>query len=237
MIRKKLTDFSDMIMRKNKNAAAGRARLHAADEDQVGVAGRGGHSPGQAVGGRRVQQHAADAHRRRQLRGRDPRSAGQGNRRVFHRGEERGRPDDAARRRRREDAIHGDVQTERNGGGRFHRRRFERLVGIALRRLPPEFADYLDNVAILVADEASPEQMMHSETGSDDLLFGLYEGIPRTARSEAYGMVIPDRITLFRRAFEESCASEAEMIEEIRRTIIHEVGHHNGWGEDRLRDV
>jgi len=50
-------------------------------------------------------------------------------------------------------------------------------------------------------------------------------------------MVIPDRITLFRRTFEESCETEADTVEEIRRTIIHEVGHHCGWGEDRLRNV
>lgn len=118
-----------------------------------------------------------------------------------------------------------------------HRRRFERLVGLAMRRLPPEFEAYLDNVAILIADEPSAEQRGRSEPGTDEMLFGLYEGIPLTERGGHYGMVLPDRITLFRRAFEVAGETEADIVEEIRRTIIHEVGHHRGWGEDRLKDV
>jgi predicted Zn-dependent protease with MMP-like domain len=111
------------------------------------------------------------------------------------------------------------------------------LVGIALRHLPADFARYLDNVAILVADVPSPDQDAASGLAEDEILFGLYEGVPRTQRSAAYGAVLPDRITLFRHAFEAACVGEAATIEEIRRTIIHEVGHHVGFGEDRLREV
>jgi predicted Zn-dependent protease with MMP-like domain len=103
--------------------------------------------------------------------------------------------------------------------------------------LPAEFARYLDNVTILVADAPSLEQRRASELADDDVLFGLYEGVPLTQRSTAYGSVLPDRITLFRRAFEFACDGEAATIEEIRRTIVHEVGHHVGFGEERLRDV
>ena len=71
----------------------------------------------------------------------------------------------------------------------------------------------------------------------DEVLFGLYEGIPATERTLAYGSVLPDRITLFRRTFESQCTGEAATIEEIRRTILHEVGHHVGFGEERLKDV
>ena len=118
-----------------------------------------------------------------------------------------------------------------------HRRRFERLVGVAMRRLPPEIASYLDNVAILIADEPTAEQLGRTESGHDEVLFGLYEGVPLTERSSQYSLVLPDRITLFRRTFELECASEDEMLEEIRRTLLHEVGHHAGFGEDRLKDV
>jgi predicted Zn-dependent protease with MMP-like domain len=116
-----------------------------------------------------------------------------------------------------------------------HRRRFERLVGAAMRRLPPAFKRYADEVAILIADSPSPEQRASLRLAADDLLFGLYEGTPVTQRSSAYGMVLPDRITLFRRAFEQSCDTETAMIEEIRRTIIHEVAHHWGFEEDQLK--
>jgi predicted Zn-dependent protease with MMP-like domain len=119
----------------------------------------------------------------------------------------------------------------------FHRRRFERLVGVAMRQLPSEFASYLDNVAILIADEPTAEQLGSTESGDDEMLFGLYEGVPLTERSAVYSLVLPDRITLFRHTFEQECASEADMIDEIRRTILHEVGHHAGFGEDRLKDV
>jgi predicted Zn-dependent protease with MMP-like domain len=116
-----------------------------------------------------------------------------------------------------------------------HRRRFERLIGSAMRKLPPEFAHYLDGVAILVADEPSPEQRASLGLADDDVLFGLYEGTPETHRSSSFGMALPDRVTLFRRAFEESGDSEAATIEEIRRTIIHEVAHHWGFEEDQLK--
>jgi predicted Zn-dependent protease with MMP-like domain len=118
-----------------------------------------------------------------------------------------------------------------------HRRRFERLVELAMRRLPPEIASYLDNVAILIADEPTAEQLGRAESGEDDVLFGLYEGVPLTERSYLYAPVLPDRITLFRRTFEQECAGEAELLEEIRRTILHEIGHHAGFGEDRLKDL
>ena len=118
-----------------------------------------------------------------------------------------------------------------------HRRRFERLVEVARRRLPPEIRHYLGSVVIRIADEPDSEQRRTSELAEADILFGLYEGVPLVERSAGYGMTLPDRITLFRRTFERACSDEAETIEEIRRTIIHEVGHHLGFDEDALRDV
>jgi predicted Zn-dependent protease with MMP-like domain len=106
-----------------------------------------------------------------------------------------------------------------------------------MRRLPPEFESYLDNVAIVTADEPTAEQLGDTSSGADEVLFGLYEGVPLTERSAGHTLVLPDRITLFRRTFEKECSTEDDMIEEIRRTILHEVGHHAGFGEDRLKDV
>lgn len=106
-----------------------------------------------------------------------------------------------------------------------------------MRHLPPDFAQYLHNVAITVADAPSPEQRRTSGLADDEVLFGLYEGIPIAERTAHYGSVLPDRITLFRRTFDTECTGESATIEEIRRTIIHEVGHHVGFGEERLKDV
>ncbi len=105
-----------------------------------------------------------------------------------------------------------------------------------MRRLPPDFARFLDNVAILALDEPSPAQRASARLGPGETLFGLYEGIPRTQRTSAYGMALPDRISLFRKPLEAACASEAELIDQIRRTIIHEVAHHAGYEEEQLRD-
>src|SRR5579859_7587569 len=84
----------------------------------------------------------------------------------------------------------------------FHRRRFERLVGVAMRQLPPEFERYLDNVAIVTADEPTADQLGRTTSDEDQVLFGLYEGVPLTERSAGHTLVLPDRITLFRRTFE-----------------------------------
>ncbi len=115
-----------------------------------------------------------------------------------------------------------------------HRRRFERLVRQALRRLPRGFARFLDNVAILIADEPTAEQRAAGGLGPGETLFGLYEGIPRPARGLLDPPVLPDRITIFRRPIERACQSEGEIVEEIRRTIIHEVAHHWGFEEEDL---
>src|SRR5260370_16610976 len=105
-----------------------------------------------------------------------------------------------------------------------HRRRFDRLLGVALRHLPPDFAHYLHNVAITVADAPSPEQRRTSGLADDEVLFGLYEGIPITERSSAYGSVVPHPITLFRRTFATEGQSEAATIAEITHPLSHSCG-------------
>ncbi len=115
---------------------------------------------------------------------------------------------------------------------RAFRQRFARLVDRAVRRLPPEVWCYLENVAILIADEPTPEQ--RAAAGGRDL-FGLYEGVPRPQRDGQYTMVLPDRITLFRRPLEAACRSERELLLEIQRTIVHEIAHHVGLSEEEIR--
>jgi predicted Zn-dependent protease with MMP-like domain len=101
--------------------------------------------------------------------------------------------------------------------------RFEEMVGIALDGLPPELGKLMRNVAVVVELDAGPPGLL-----------GLYEGVPLTERSHSYSGLLPDRITIYRKAICAICATEAEVVEQVRRTVVHEVGHHFGIDDDRL---
>ena len=116
-------------------------------------------------------------------------------------------------------------------------RQFEHLVGRALEGLPPQFQELLDNVAIFIEDRPSRSLLRDLSMSPGDTLLGLYEGVPQTERTSSYDLVAPDRITLFQRPIEDSCNTDAEVAEQIRRTILHEVGHHFGIDDDRLDEI
>lgn len=92
----------------------------------------------------------------------------------------------------------------------------------------------LDNVAIVVTEEPTKDQRSESELGNDDELFGLYQGIPQSSRGSGYSMVLPDRITIFMGPLERAYGSRVELEEQIRITVLHELGHHLGLDEDGL---
>ena len=104
--------------------------------------------------------------------------------------------------------------------------RFEEMVAAALDGLPPELGRLMSNVAVTVEPDGGPPGLL-----------GLYEGIPLTSRTTGYGGVLPDRITIYRRAIGALCQSEAEVAEQVRRTVIHEVAHHFGLSDERLREL
>jgi predicted Zn-dependent protease with MMP-like domain len=110
--------------------------------------------------------------------------------------------------------------------------RFGEMVDDALAAIPPDLAKRMDNVAIFVED------VVERRAGGGRLL-GLYEGIPLTKRSSGYGnnVVMPDRITLYRTTICSICSSEAEVAEQVRTTLIHEVAHHFGIDDPRLRQL
>jgi predicted Zn-dependent protease with MMP-like domain len=102
--------------------------------------------------------------------------------------------------------------------------RFEEMVAAALDGLPEELGRLMSNVAVTVQHEPGPPGLL-----------GLYQGIPLTRRTTGYAGVLPDRITIYRHAICAVCASEDEVVAEVRRTVIHEVGHHFGITDGRLR--
>ena len=117
----------------------------------------------------------------------------------------------------------------------MYRRRFERLVSRALRDLPRWVSDLLDNVAVVVEEEPTPEEVASTGLPPDDSLFGLYQGVPRTERTSSYGMVLPDKITIYQGPIERFCRSDQQIVYEIKRTGVHELAHHFGLSEDDMR--
>jgi predicted Zn-dependent protease with MMP-like domain len=113
---------------------------------------------------------------------------------------------------------------------------FEALVAEALDDLPAYVRERLENVAVLVEEEATPERLARLGYDPSEDLLGLYEGINRLDRSSGYHLATPDRITLFRRAIlEEVGTRDPEAIRrEVRKTVIHEMAHHFGIDDAEL---
>jgi predicted Zn-dependent protease with MMP-like domain len=103
--------------------------------------------------------------------------------------------------------------------------RFEELVAEALDSIPEELGRQMDNVVVRVVDDWRPG------------LFGLYEGIPLTLREQYGSMVLPDRISIFRQTILAHAASEADVVHQVRVTVIHEVAHHFGLSDKRLKEL
>ena len=104
--------------------------------------------------------------------------------------------------------------------------RFEDMVSVALDGLPDQLGRLMRNVAVTVQHEPGPPGLL-----------GLYEGVPLTSRTTGYSAVLPDRITIYRQAICAICSTEAEVAAEVRRTVIHEVGHHFGITDARLHEL
>lgn len=117
------------------------------------------------------------------------------------------------------------------------RTRFEELVAQTVKSLPEEFLSRLDNVDVLVEDQATESQRRRSGLKANQTLLGLYEGVPRTRRSSSYGMVLPDKITIFQRPIEAICRNDNEIVAEIGRVVKHEIAHHFGISDARLTQL
>jgi predicted Zn-dependent protease with MMP-like domain len=116
----------------------------------------------------------------------------------------------------------------------MERSQFERLVAEAIDTLPDDFRDRMDNVAVVVEDYPSPREERRFGRGR---LLGLYQGQPLTRRDSRYGMVVPDKITIYQGNIEAICRTDAEVRDQVRRTVLHEIAHHFGIDDHRLRDL
>ena len=119
----------------------------------------------------------------------------------------------------------------------MNRERFEWLVAEVVDSLPDEFHTKLENVDVVVQDEPTPSQLAEVGLKRGETLLGLYQGVPLTKRSRHYGMVVPDKITIFQKPIETKCKNDTEVKAEIKRVVQHEIAHHFGIGDARLRQL
>ncbi len=106
------------------------------------------------------------------------------------------------------------------------REQFEELVEQALDAIPRQLAELLDNVVVVVEDEAPQRGLL-----------GLYHGVPLTERGQWYAGVLPDHISIYRTEICRVCDTLAQVAEEVRTTVVHEVAHHFGIDDARLHDL
>lgn len=117
------------------------------------------------------------------------------------------------------------------------REAFEKLVADAVAALPEEFASKLDNVDVIVQNQPDANHLRKARLRRGHGLLGLYEGVPLTRRSSGYGMVTPDRITIFQRPIEASCRGNDEIVARIGQVVRHEIAHHFGINDSRLAEL
>jgi predicted Zn-dependent protease with MMP-like domain len=117
------------------------------------------------------------------------------------------------------------------------REKFLTLVDEALASIPRNFRDAITNVAIVVEDEPSAEQLADVDVDPGDTLLGLYQGTPLTERQWAHGNVLPDKVTLFQRPIEDASDDEDDVVVAIGETLIHELGHYFGLSEDEIEEI
>ena len=113
---------------------------------------------------------------------------------------------------------------------------FEVLVLAALDDLPDAFLKAMDNLEIVVEPEPRGEHRRRLAPAGSTLL-GLYEGVPKTYRTSGYGLVVPDKITIFEGPIRRLASDDEALKRLVRRTVIHEIAHHFGISDDRLREL
>ena len=119
----------------------------------------------------------------------------------------------------------------------MEREKFEILVGRAIESLPEEFQRRLENVDVVVEEWPTAAQMKRARTKSPGRLLGLYQGVPRTRRGRGYGLVLPDKISIFQRPIEAHCRFDHEIEARVGEVVRHEIAHHLGLDDETLRRI
>jgi predicted Zn-dependent protease with MMP-like domain len=116
----------------------------------------------------------------------------------------------------------------------MEREEFESLVARAIESLPLEFQSKLENVDVVVEEWPTAVQLRQAKIKSPGQLLGLYQGVPRTRRGQGYGLVLPDKISIFQRPIEAQCRFGYEVEARIGEVVRHEIAHHFGLDEKTL---
>jgi predicted Zn-dependent protease with MMP-like domain len=116
------------------------------------------------------------------------------------------------------------------------RERFLRLVRRALAGLPPPFRERLSNIDIVVKRRPGLDDQRQAGLAPGEMPYGFYSGVPLTERDN-YSLVLPDKITIFQEPLEHDFPDEAELVEEVRKTVLHEIAHHFGISDEKLAEM
>ena len=115
--------------------------------------------------------------------------------------------------------------------------RFRALAREAVLGLPDELRTRIDNVAIVVRGRPTAAELRAAGVPRGGTLLGLYQGTPLPVRNSGYHLALPDRILLFRQPLEAMCATDEQLVRQIRRTVLHELAHHFGIDDARLHQI
>ena len=107
----------------------------------------------------------------------------------------------------------------------------------AIDRLPEEFRQKLDNVEVVVEDWPDAETLRLADVRDRAALLGFYHGVPQTKRTHTYGLILPDKISIYRRPIEMRCHSMAQVQATVERVLRHEIAHHFGISDERLQEI
>jgi predicted Zn-dependent protease with MMP-like domain len=107
----------------------------------------------------------------------------------------------------------------------------------AVALIPPELLRRVDNVDIVVESRPTARDRKAAGIGPGHTLLGLYHGIPLTRRGENYNLVSPDKISIYQEPIEDMCADDDEIVEQVRKTVLHELGHYFGISDERLDEL